>query len=240
MRKIFFIIAILCIVSFAKELSQSLHLGFTNTTGNSRTLDINAKYTLQLETLGYHHLPLQIHFTAQAFYAQNNGIKSNEEYDISSEINQNVTNSWLGYIVVNWLRNPDFKNYNNKADIGIGVGREFIKTQKEVLTGKVGIGTHIEDYADATPTRTFFSFNQYLEYTNKLNAVSSFYAKCSIWENVEDFTTDYEVNTVFGFKFIVGKNLNLSIEEHIDYDNLPPEGNKKTDTKSIVSIGYNF
>lgn len=46
--------------------------------------------------------------------------------------------------------------------------------------------------------------------------------------------------TVVGLNFVVAENINVIIEEEIRFDNFPPTGFDKTDTKSIVHAGYNF
>ena len=73
-----------------------------------------------------------------------------------------------------------------------------------------------------------------------MNDVSNLYIKLGMSENFDDFSNDYEGVGVFGFNFAVAESLSLTLEEEVRYDKLPPVGFKKTDTKTIVRVGYNF
>ncbi len=227
-------------VKASQELKQNISLGLANTTGNTKTFNLNGKYLATFTTEGYAGNPLKVAFDAGFFYDKNNGVLSNEEYTANLGLEQYVMDGWLGYAGINWLRNPDFRNYNNKFAIGIGVGKELYNDGQHSFKVKLGTAYNIEDYADATPNKKFGSLNEYLEYNNQLNKVSSLVVKVGAQENFKDFSNDYEITALAGFNFAIADNLSLSIDEEIAYDNLPPVGFKKTDTKSIVRVGYNF
>ncbi len=59
-------------------------------------------------------------------------------------------------------------------------------------------------------------------------------------ENFDDLGTDYEATALLGLDFTLSEAMHINIEEEFNYDNLPPAGFKKTDTKSIVRLGYKF
>jgi len=227
-------------VEATQELKQSINLGFSSTTGNTKTLNINGKYNLSFITTGYQRNPLKISTDISAFFTENNRVKSNEEFVANLGLEQIIANGWLGYMGINWLRNPDFRNYDNKSAIGIGLGKELYNDGKQIFIAKIGTAYNIEDYANNQTTEKFGSLNEYIEYRNRLNNVSKFYIKAGAMQNFDDMKEDYQATGVLGLNFTVGENVNLSIEEEVAYDNLPPVGFKKTDTKSIVRLGYNF
>lgn len=227
-------------IEASKELKQSINLGFSNTTGNSETLNINGKYDATLTTTGYNNNPLKVVFDASGYFTENNSVKSNEEFIANLGLEQLITNGWLGYAGASWLRNPDFKNYNSKTGINMGVGKELYNDGTQRLTAKLGTSYNIEAYANEQETKEFGALNEYLEYNNQLNTISNFYVKAGAMQNFDDMQEDYEAVGIVGINFAVGENINLSIEEELAYDNLPPEGFEKTDTKSIVRLGYNF
>ena len=226
-------------VEASDELKQSINLGFANTTGNTETLSLNGKYDMSFTTVGYANQALKIAFDASAFVTKNNDVKDNEEYKANLGLEQYITDGWLGYASVNWLRNK-FQNYDNKFSIGVGVGKEIFNDGQHTLKIKLGTAYNIEDYSNAQETEKFVSLNEYLEYNNKLNEVSNLYVKVGAMQNFDDFSNDYEVLAVAGFNFAVAENISVSIEEEVRYDALPPVGFDKTDTKSIVRVGYNF
>ena len=226
-------------VKASDALKQSINLGFANTTGNTKTLNLNGKYEMSLTTVGYANEALKVAFDTSAFVTKNNGVKDNEEYRANLGLEQYITDGWLGYASINWLRNK-FQNYDNKFSIGVGVGKEIYNDGQQTLKIKLGGAYNIEDYSNAQATKKFASLNEYIEYNNKLNDVSDLYVKIGSQQNTKDFSNDYEVLAVAGFNFAVAENISVSIEEEVRFDNLPPVGFEKTDTKSIVRVGYNF
>jgi putative salt-induced outer membrane protein YdiY len=227
-------------VEATKELKQSINLGFSGTSGNSDTLNVNGRYNLSNITEGYQGRDLKVALDASAFFTENNSVKNNEEFAASLGLEQMITNGWLGYAGVNWLRNPDFRNYDHKISIGLGAGKELFKDATQLLVAKLGTSYNIENYANAQPTKKFGALNEYLEYSNQLNSVSNFFFKVGSMQNFKDFSKDYEVASSLGANFAVGENINLTLAEEVVYDNLPPTGFKKTDTKTIATLGYNF
>jgi putative salt-induced outer membrane protein YdiY len=227
-------------IEASKELKQSLKLGFSSTTGNTKTLNINGKYSFSFATEGYAENLLKVGFDTSAFFTETNKVKSNEEYLANIGFEQDIDSIWLGYMGIKWLKNPDFKNYNNKVSLNLGLGKELFNDGKQLLIAKVGIAYNLEDYANTQESERFGSLNEFLEYKNQLNKISNLYLKAGAMQNFDDMKKDYEGVGVLGVKFAVGENINLSIEEELSYDNLPPEGFKKIDTKSIIRLGYNF
>jgi putative salt-induced outer membrane protein YdiY len=227
-------------VQAEENLKQSINLGFSSTTGNTKTLNVNGRYDLSFITTGYNANPLKVALDSSAFFSKNNDVKSNEEYTANIGLEQNIIDEWLIYTGVNWLRNPEFRNYDNKYAVNIGLGKELYHDEKQTLTAKLGMAYNVEDYAHDQDTEQFGSLNEYLEYHNKLNKVSSFHFNIGAMENFDDISNDYEVTAVIGVNFLVGENINLSIDEELAYDHLPALGFKTTDTKSIVRLGYTF
>jgi len=222
------------------ELKQSINLGFSGTSGNSDTLNVNGKYDLSNITQGYNGQELKVAFDASAFLTKNDNIKNNEEYAANLGLEQMITNGWLGYAGLNWLRNPDFRNYDHKISIGAGVGKELFKTDSQSIVAKLGGSYNVEDYANEQATEKFGAVNEYLEYNNQINEVSKFFIKVGSMQNVKDFSNDYEVAGSLGANIAIAKNINLTLAEEVVYDNLPAIGFKKTDTKTIATLGYNF
>jgi len=227
-------------VKATAELKQSIDIGIAATSGNSDTKNANAKYKMSNIINGYNNQDLKVGFETSAFYSKANSVKNNEEYTAELGLEQMLTNGWLGYANVNWLRNPDFRNYDNKASVGLGIGKELFKDATQTFVVKLGTSYNIEDYANSQETEKFGALNEYLEYTNKLNPVSEFFIKVGAQQNFEDFSEDYEVATSIGAKFTVAENVNLTFSQEIVYDHLPAVGFKKTDTKTVMSLGYNF
>jgi len=227
-------------VEATSELKQSINLGFSGTSGNTETLNVNGKYDLSNITQGYNGQELKVAFDASAFFTESDNVKNNEEFAVNLGLEQMITDGWLGYAGINWLRNPDFRNYDHKISVGAGVGKELFKTDSQSIIAKLGGSYNILDYANTQATDKFTAVNEYLEYNNQLNKVSKFFIKVGSMQNVKDFSNDYEVAGSIGANFSVAENINLTLAEEVVYDHLPAKGFKKTDTKTIATLGYNF
>ena len=227
-------------VEATNELKQSINLGFSGTSGNSDTLNVNGKYEMSNIIQGYQGQALKVALDASVFFTENNSVKNNEEFTANLGLEQMIANGWLGYAGVNWLRNPDFRNYDHKISIELGAGKELFKDSTQLLVAKLGTSYNIENYSNDQETEKFGALNEYLEYSNQLNKVSNFFFKVGSMQNFKDFSNDYEVASSLGANFAVAENINLTLAEEVVYDNLPALGFKKTDTKTIATLGYNF
>ncbi|RUM74533.1 MAG: hypothetical protein DSZ11_03885 [Sulfurovum sp.] len=227
-------------IEATEKLKQSVHLGFSGTTGNTDTLNLNAKYDFSFITDGYQNNPLKIAFDSSALFTENNDTRSNEEYLANFGLEQIITDGWLGYTGLAWLKNPKFKNYENKVGIGVGIGKELFNDGKDSLTLKLGTSYNVEDYANAQKTKEFGALNEYVYYANQLNKISNFYLKLGAMQNFDDMSKDYEVIGATGLNLTVTENIKLTLEGEVTYDNTPAIGFEKTDTKTIVSLGYDF
>ncbi len=230
--------AIIKNVKADRDIKQSINLGFANTTGDSKTSNMNGKYAISFITPGYNNNDLKVAFNTTAYVSKSNGIKDNEEYTADLDLEESLTHNWLGYASISWLKNK-FRNLNNRYNFGIGFGKYLMKNNMQSLKVKLGIARNIEDYTNNQSKSKFTSANQYLEYNRKFNSVSSLYIKFGIREDVENFD-DYQSTTVGGFSFNIAEKLSLDVEEEVSYDSTPPVGFKKTNTKSIIRLGYNF
>lgn len=230
---------ILSTSAMAEETKQNINLGLVSTTGNTKTLNLNGKYDLKSTTRGYNNQDLNLLFDASAFMTENNNVKDNEEYQVNLGVEQLIYNGWLGYASAGWLKNK-FLNFDNKIGIGAGIGKELYKDNQQTLTAKLGVAYNIEDYSNAQVEHKFTSLNQYVEYNNQLNKVSNFFLKVGALENFKDFSNDYEAFGTVGFNFAVAENLTVTLSEEIRYDNTPALGFKKTDSKTLATVGYHF
>jgi len=226
-------------VAIADELKQNINLGFVNTTGNTKTLNLNAKYDTAFSTIGYNNQELKTTFDISAFTSENNDIQDNEEYKANLGVEQSIGDGWLGYASVNWLKNK-FLDLDHKASFGIGAGKVLYKNGSHLLTAKLGVAHNLERYKSNQANHNFTSANEYIEYNNQLNKVSNFFLKVGASENVNDFKDDFEVLGTIGVNFTVAERVNVTLSEEVRYDKLHADGVKSKDSKSIVTVGYHF
>ncbi len=226
-------------VEAQKKLKQHIALGFANTTGNTETLNFNAAYNFTYATVGLNDQDLKIAFDSSIYISENDDVRDNEEYKAWLRFEQMIHDGWFGYFSLRWLRN-EFRNFDSKTGIGLGTGKELLKDKLQSLKVTLGLSYNFENYTDATPSDDFGALTQYIEYNRTLNEISSLYFKVGALENFDDFSNDYELSSIIGVKFAVAEKLNLSLEAEVTYDAMPSEGFEKTDTKTLIKLGYDF
>ncbi len=189
---------------------QSIDVGFANVSGNTKTLNLNAKYSLSHIFERAKHEPFKYNLQLTGFMTKSDSVKTSEEYTALLNGEQELKNSWLGYVALGWLRN-EFKNYDNKFSLALGIGKILFDDGKHRLTAKIGPAYNIEQYTNGQADKKYGSLNEYLEYTNKLNKYSNLYVKLGAMQNFDDMGEDYEATLLAGLSFAVSANLNVSL-----------------------------
>ena len=233
------------LVTASETLKQNIKFGSANTSGNSETQNINGKYDMSFSNEGLFNELMKVKFDISGFVAKSDKKRVNEEYSSNLGFEQIIGDGWLAYTSALWFKN-NFKNLDRKLSFGAGIGNEIFKTDKQSLTFKIGAGYNIENYiikadfdGELLSSRKFGSLNEYIEYNYQFNTTNQFFLKLGASENFEDIAKDYDILTSLGFNFSIAENLSISLTQEITFDAIPV-GDKKTDTKTIVSLGYNF
>ena len=228
------------------DLTQSINLGYAGTTGKIDTTNFNALYKASFTTEGYGDKALKVGFDASGFLTNASDSDKVEEYSVNLGVEQLLTDTWLGYANANWYRNENL-GYKNKMSIGAGIGKEIFANETHVLSFKLGVAQNFSDFASFSDvadldTENYATLNQYIEYNRILNDTSNLYLKIGAAESFDNFS-DIEGIGVLGINFSVANKVSVSIEEEVRYNGLSVVGDlldKKTSTKTVVRIGYNF
>lgn len=144
------------------------------------------------------------------------------------------------YLFVNTSAESDeLADLNLRTSLGAGYGRQFWETERSKLSGEIGLSYVNEDYKIA-PDEAFPTLNLGSKYDRKFwDDKLVFFNNSNLLISLED-TNDTLFKNRLGIRLPVTKNLNLSTQFNVDYDNMPPPGIKKTDTALIFSVGYGF
>jgi len=217
---------------------QHIGAGYSSTSGNTHTSSFNAKYTFSHNTQFYALSKMSYTLEASAFMAKDHETRTAEEYKIFFNAKQPLPKKWLSYLSIGWLKN-DFQNFSNKVDLSIGLGKILLGDTKQSLTVKLGPAVNYEAYTSGG-NNSYTSLNEYIEYQRRIRKENKFYIKVGAKENFADMKEDYELNSLIGLQTAIVDRLDLTIEYNAFYDHLPSEGFKKTDTKTVVRLGYDF
>jgi putative salt-induced outer membrane protein YdiY len=181
-----------------------------------------------------------------------------ERYTVSGEVNEaksdGVKTTSNRRLLLQYDNFLDRKNYvyararaesdemadlNLRTSLGGGYGRQFLENDITKLSGEVGLNYVHEDY-DVSPDQSFPTLSVGYKYDRKfLDKKLVFFNSVTLDANLDD-TEDLLAHGRIGFRVPLAKNLNVSTQLNVDYDNQPADGAKKTDTALVFSLGYGF
>jgi putative salt-induced outer membrane protein YdiY len=163
-----------------------------------------------------------------------------------------TVDSWLGSITYDhflsqkWFlygnasfESDKFKDLNLRSIIGVGSGYQFKETSNTKLSGEAGFSyaneDYIEDEDNSYPAgRLAFVFEKPL-----LNERLVFFHNDEALVNLED-ADDITIRTQTGFRFPFYKRFNMTLQYNWDWENMPAEGQEKTDERYLVTLGYAY
>lgn len=145
---------------------------------------------------------------------------------------------WYGYAKTS-AEKDDFKDLNLRTDIGAGPGYQIFESDLLNLGLEGGLSYVNEDFINAEDNkylagRWAFDYDQY------------FYAKLfQLFLYSEGFidtedTGNTWVRTRTGVRIPFYKNLNLTAQYNLDWDNQPADDKEKTDQQFIFTLGYSY
>ena len=216
---------VVCTAALFSTPVQNIEVGFVNTNGNSKTTNLDAKYTLK-----NNFSDIDYKFTLGTFSSKSSGTRSAENYFANLELTEDLSNGWLGYANLGWLKDYTL-NLDPRYTSGAGAGKTLFSDATQKLDVKLGLS-----YNHDHGIGSYGALNEALNYTNKLSQTSDLYASVASFQKLDDFG-DYEIKSVLGVKYKLSTNLNLNAELNVDYY---AKKAIKTDTKTLVKISYDF
>jgi len=143
------------------------------------------------------------------------------EQDTFDDLNlRTAVTGGLGYEFIEKgdFASPYFSNMTLQADLGAGFLNEDRKIDDDTNNGVYRWSLRWE--WDVIPNLTIFHRQMGFP---ELGDASNFY-----------------INTFQGIRFHIWKGLNVSMQVNYKYDNKPAENSGKSDTKALLSLGYNY
>ncbi|WP_457597627.1 DUF481 domain-containing protein [Hydrogenimonas sp.] len=215
------------------EFRQHVELAYLGTSGNSDSNTLSALYSNEYQATAMD----DIHFRADAYYGDKDGVKTDERYRAHIIGNHHFDPKWYAYAEAGALRNT-FEGYNQQYNGGLGVGYMIFDDATQTLKVR---GGYQYRYANLTTgddedfhyaklgVNHDYRFNEKTELVSELNAL----------EDLEE-TNDYEIVFRTALKTALMANFSLKVGFEVKYDNTPVEGKDTTDTTTTVGIVYDF
>lgn len=216
----------------AKKWTETAQLTYLSANGNTKssTLGITElfKYTWEKTTL---------ELTAAALGASQERVVTAEQYSAAEKVLRKVSDRNYVFERVGWDKNR-FSGIANRIDASLGLGRELVKTAKNLLILELG-GGYINEQRVKSERVDFASGRSYAKYTRTLSETATFSQDA---EYLHSFSNqdDYRLNAETSLVASLTTHFSLKTSFVWKKVNIPPPGFTKNDTLTSVALIFNY
>lgn len=214
---------------YAQGWTGSLALGFTGTTGNTDTADLDLAGRFRYGDGPWNHT---VGFAAE--FAQDNGVRNKEEVFLTYDVNRYVDDSFYVF----GLASAHYDKFDsNKIDafVGFGPGYRVLNTPNQTWRAQAGpgvryletkAGTTTKEVAGIVSSRYYYKVNETVFLTNDSDVLFS---------NADTFVTND-----FGVNFKLSDKMSTRVSYRTEWDSNPLPGVKATDNALGVALVVGF
>lgn len=219
---------------WTKGWTGTVELGLNGSSGNSELLNFRAgagtrRLTDRYDTKG------DITYT----YARDDGGES------ANRLEANLRNDWLipdsrwMFFADAKFEYDEFTDYAVRLSGHVGTGYRFIKTEKDDLLGRVGVGAYKEfesSQDEIVPEAVLGA-----DYTHIFSEAQSFTATADFYPQLDDWGP-YRFVGKAAYQIIVDPESKLTFKVGIEdrYDSTPGEGFKRNDFAYFVMVAWSY
>lgn len=213
-----------------KKYSGKIEGGAGFETGNTESETVNLGAELH-----YNFSPkIENITTAKAVNSKENDVRNAEEYRLDNQTRYNLTDKDYAFLELGFV-NDRFSGFEYRIDELVGYGRRLIKTNDMTLNGEISAGARQTSLTNGdkessvlgkVSTDFDWTINQYLSFEQELAAT------------LDSETTI--INSDSGLKARMTDALYLKLGVEIENISDVPDGKESTDTRTTVSVGYDF
>lgn len=215
------------------RLTGHVNFGLNVTSGNTETENLYLDAEMEARTK-------QNRYTVGA-NAQRSSEDGNETADrtmLYSKYDHFLSKVRYMYANASFVRD-EFKDLNLRSTLGVGLGHQFVESDRKNLSLEGGLSFVNEDFISATDdqylaARWALDFDQYF-FGDRLQVFHKHEGLQSL-ENSEDLVIHAET----GVRVPWTDHLNTAVQVNVDWDNSPPPGTEDTDLTYLLTVGYNW
>ncbi len=221
--------------SFWNGWKRTVDLGVIGSDGNSETFGARAAAGAERKT-DYMETTIGLSYV----YNSDNGEKTKSRGELTGR------NDWLfgkesrwGFFAEGKIEYDEFQDWDWRLSGFVGPSYAFIKNDKTLLRGRVGVGGSYELGGDNNGFEPELLFG--LDYEHAFNDRNKVFASVEYLPSLSDFP-DYRLNSKAGWEILVdeksGANLKLGVVDRYDSD--PGDDYKKNDIEYFITLGWSF
>lgn len=210
-------------------------LGMSISTGNTENTTANAKLDMDAAAQKWHH-----NIFADAYYAEDDDEKTAERYALGYKPRYFMTDRDYLFGILRYDQDK-FAFIDQRTTEVLGVGRQFISTNKHYLDGEVGVGARQTEYQD-DPSTEDLDDNELIYFLgSKYVGRISDNARFSETLRVEIGEENNYIESITGLGLSIVDNLSAKISYTVRHNtDVEGERGEKTDTLTGVNLVYSF
>ncbi len=212
----------------AKPWSESAEVSVVSTNGNSKTTTSSGK-----NTFTYKWTKTLLELIAGGLGSKSGGHVTAEEYFASEKVAYSLSDRNYVFEKVRWDKNR-FAGIKDRYDMGVGQGRELIKTPKDNLLAELG-GGYVSEERTVGPRNGFASGRAYSKYLHTFTPTATFSQDAEYLHNFED-VDDFRVNTETALVSALSVHFSLKVSYKWKHVGRPPAGFGRNDTITSVTL----
>lgn len=199
-----------------------------STNGNSKASTASGK-----NTFDYKWTKTSLELIGGALGSKSKGENIAEKYFASEKVSYKLSDRNYAFERYGWDKDR-FAGIKSRHDMTAGLGREFIKTQRNTLIGEIGAGRIVEERY-RQKTNSFGSGRAYSKYSYQISETASFSQDAEYLANFKD-SDDFRVKTETALLAALSVHLSLKVSYLWNHVGKPPLGRVRNDTTTGISL----
>jgi putative salt-induced outer membrane protein len=219
--------------SFASNWSGSAELGFSNSSGNSEDRTLNAKMDMDYANDSWRRTVF-----GDVYNSESSGDQTAERYVLGYKPSYFINKRDYVFGLVRYDKDK-FSDIDDRYTEVLGVGRQFINTDKTYLEGEVGLGARQTNYINPLTTADDSEAIYYVggRFTHTISDSVRFLQIL----RVEDGSSNTYTESVSGLQFKVTDAVSAKVTHTVRYNtDITGVLGKRTDQITGVNFVYSF
>lgn len=215
-----------------KRWTQTAQVTYLSANGNTKSSTLGAS-----ELFKYDWGNASLELTGAALGSSQDGVVTAEQYNAAEKFIRKISDRNYVFERVGWDKNR-FAGIANRIDASVGLGRELIKTAKDLLILELG-GGYVNEQRIKSPRVDFGSGRVYAKYARALSDTASFSQDAEYLHSFSD-QDDYRLNAETSLTASLTTHFSLKTSFVWKKVNIPPPGFVKNDTLTSLALIFNY
>jgi putative salt-induced outer membrane protein YdiY len=215
-----------------KKWTETAQVTFLNANGNTKSSTLGAT-----EAFKYDGSKAMLELNGSALGSSQKGAVTAEQYDAAEKVSRKLSDRNYVFERVAWDKNR-FAGVANRIDASLGLGRELVKNDADLLAAELG-GGYVNEQRVKALRDGHGSGRAYAKYTRTLSATATFSQDAEYLHDFSDATA-YRLNTETALTASLTTHASLKVTFDWKKVNVPPPGFAKNDTLTAVALIFNY